>query len=164
MSSPASPSPSVGRLARGCLAALLGAAAAAALGIGAAAPASAVPQELVFIEHAASDATTDTGAKGDSAGDILTFANEVFDAQDATRVGNDQGMCVRTVAGSAWECFWTLTLAAGQITVQGPFYDSGDSVLAITGGTGAYANAQGDMLLSAVGTDGSKYRFTYRLL
>jgi Allene oxide cyclase len=164
MSSPASRSASAGRLARCCCAALLGGAAAAALGVSAAGPATAAPQELVFIEHAASDATTDTGASGDSAGDILTFANEVFDAQDANRVGNDQGMCVRTLPGSAWECFWTLMLAAGQITVQGPFYDSGDSVLAITGGTGAYANAQGDMLLSAVGTDGSQYRFTYRLL
>ena len=35
----------------------------------------------------------------------------------------------------------------GQITVEGPFYDTHDSVLAITGGTGAYANARGSMEL-----------------
>lgn len=34
---------------------------------------------------------------------------------------------------------------------------SGDSVLAITGGTGEFAGATGDMLLSARGTDGKAY-------
>jgi hypothetical protein len=61
--------------------------------------ATAAPQELILTEHATTDAVTDTGASGDSAGDILTFANEVFDAEDRDRVGSDQGMCVSTVAG-----------------------------------------------------------------
>ena len=39
----------------------------------------------------------------------------------------------------------------GQLTVEGPFYDSGDSVLAITGGTGEFAGALGEMALSARG-------------
>ena len=126
--------------------------------------ATAAPQELIVIEHATTDAVTDTGASGDSAGDILTFANDVFDEEDRVRVGGSQGMCVRTVPGAAWECFWTLSLDSGQITVEGPFYDAGDSVLAVTGGTGAFANAQGDMLLTAIGTEGTAFRFTYRLL
>jgi hypothetical protein len=33
-----------------------------------------------MIEHATTDAVTDTGASGVSADDILTFANDVFDA------------------------------------------------------------------------------------
>ena len=83
------------------------------------------------------------GASGDSAGDILTFANEVYDADDKNKIGTDQGICFRTVPGKAWECFWTLSLDKGQLTVEGPFYDSGDSVLAITGGTGEFAGALG---------------------
>ncbi|MGE5261301.1 MAG: Allene oxide cyclase, partial [Actinomycetota bacterium] len=90
-------------------------------------------QEVKVIEHATTDAVTDTGASGDSAGDILTFANEVYDANDKDKVGSDQGICFRTVPGKAWECFWTLSLDKGQLTVEGPFYDAGDSVLAITG-------------------------------
>jgi len=35
------------------------------------------------VEHADTDAVTDTGAKNDSAGDILTFANPVFDQANA---------------------------------------------------------------------------------
>ena len=109
----------------------------------AAGPAAADPQELKMIEHATTDAVTDTGAKGDSAGDILTFANEVFDADDKSKIGTDQGHCIRTVPGKTWECFWTLTLDKGQITVEGPFNDTGDSLFAITGGTGEFAGAQG---------------------
>jgi hypothetical protein len=127
------------------------------------APAAAEPQELKVIEHATTDAVTDTGAEGDSAGDILTFANEVFDADDKAKIGTNQGICFRTVVGKAWECFWTLSLDKGQITVEGPFYDTGDSVLAITGGTGDYAAAQGEMELSPIGTDGKAYSFIYKL-
>ncbi len=123
----------------------------------------AEPQEVKMVEHATTDAVTDTGAAGDSAGDILTFANEVFDADDKTKIGTDQGVCFRTLPGKAWECFWTVSLDKGQITVEGPFLDSGDSVLAITGGTGEFAGATGDMALSAIGTDGKAYNFTYRI-
>jgi allene oxide cyclase len=142
---------------------LLAVVAVAAVDLIALGRAAAAPQELIMTEHATTDAVTDTGASGDSAGDVLTFANEVFDADDRNRVGSDQGMCVRTVPGKAWECFWTLSLETGQITVEGPFYDTGDSVLAITGGTGAFGNARGDMLLSPIGTEGKAFRFAYRL-
>jgi Allene oxide cyclase len=137
---------------------------AAVGGLVAAGPAVAdTPQELKMIEHATTDAVTDTGASGDSAGDILTFANEVFDADDKNKIGTDQGICFRTVPGKAWECSWTLALEKGQLTVEGPFYDTGDSVLAITGGTGEYANARGDMTVSPIGTDSKAYTFTYRI-
>jgi hypothetical protein len=129
----------------------------------AAGPASADPLELKVIEHATTDAVTDTGAKGDSAGDILTFANEVFDADDKNKVGTDQGHCIRTVPGKTWECFWTITLDKGQITVEGPFNDTGDSLFAITGGTGDFAGAKGELALSPYGTKGDAYTFIYKL-
>jgi allene oxide cyclase len=135
---------------------------AAACGLMVAGPAAA-DQEIKMIEHATTDAVTDTGAAGDSAGDILTFANEVFDADNKNKIGTNQGICFRTVVGKAWECFWTVSLDKGQITVEGPFYDKGDSVLAITGGTGEYADAEGEMALSAIGTDGKAYTFVYKL-
>ena len=124
--------------------------------------AMAEPQEIKVVEHADTDAVTDTGDKGDTAGDILTFANEVYDADDKNKVGSDQGICFRTLVGKAWECFWTISLDKGQITVEGPFLDAGDSVLAITGGTGDFAGATGDMALKARGTDGKAYDFIYK--
>ncbi|HYB01035.1 MAG TPA: hypothetical protein VED37_12515 [Ktedonobacteraceae bacterium] len=74
----------------------------------------------------------------------------------------------RTVATgkTEWECFWTVILKQGQITVEGPYYDDGtDTTLAITGGTGAYVGAQGQMLLHATGNPvGSEYDFIYTLV
>ena len=116
-----------------------------------------------FVERATSDKVTDTGDKGDSAGDVLTFANDVYDENNQTKVGSDNGMCFRTAVGKAWECVWTLTLADGQITVEGPYYDAGDSVAAITGGTGKYMNARGEMVLHARNAQGSEYDFKYTL-
>jgi hypothetical protein len=128
-------------------------------------PAAAEPQELKVTEHNTTQVITDVGASGDSPGDILTFGqNEVFDAEDKNKVGFDQGICFRIVTGKAWECVWTLALDKGQLTVEGPFYDKGDSVLAITGGTGEYAGARGEMALSDVsGGKGEKYSFIYRI-
>jgi Allene oxide cyclase len=126
--------------------------------------ANAVAGEVIsVVEHADTDAVTDTGAKGDSAGDVLTFANPVFDKANKTKVGFDQGYCIRTVPGKAWECVWTLSLKDGQITVEGPFLDAGDSVLAITGGTGKYAAARGQMKLHARNEKGTEYDFAYEL-
>lgn len=117
--------------------------------------------KLHLIEHATTDAVTDLGAKDDSAGDLLTFSNEVFAADNKTKMGTDNGYCIRTVVGKAWECFWTLSLGKGQITVEGPYYDAADSSLAITGGTGAYAGVRGEMGLHARDAKGSEYDFIY---
>ena len=118
---------------------------------------------LTVIEHAATDFTTDTGPQGDSAGDILTFANEVFDRADAHQVGTDQGYCIRIVVGKSYECNWTTILAGGQITVEGPFLDAGDSTLAVTGGTGRYRNARGFMKLHSL-ESGTKFAFEFHLV
>jgi hypothetical protein len=48
--------------------------------------------------------------------------------------------------------------------VQGPFYDAKDSDLAITGGTGVWASAHGQMHLHARDAAGTAYDFTYRVL
>jgi allene oxide cyclase len=118
---------------------------------------------LTVTEHATTDAVTDTGAAGDSAGDLLTFANDVFDKADKKRVGSDQGYCVRTVKGVAWECNFTTFVPGGQIVVEGPFYDAKDSTFAITGGTGRYRNARGTMKLQSR-EGGTKFAFIFRII
>ena len=60
-------------------------------------------------------------------------------------------------------CFWTISLGDGQITVEGPFLDGKDSVLAITGGTGGYVGARGEMALHSRDEKGTEYDFTYSL-
>ena len=121
-------------------------------------------ERLQVVEHADTDTVVDLGAKGDSVGDLLTFANPIYDAANKTKLGSDQGYCVRVVVGKSWECFWTLILAGGEITVEGPFYDSGDSTMVVTGGTGKYAGAKGAMKLHARDAKSTSYDFIYDLL
>ena len=123
-------------------------------------------ETIALVEHAETDVVRHIGPPNeeDSAGDVLAFANPVFDEANKKQVGTDNGQCVRTAAGKAWECIWTVKLSGGQITVEGPFYDGGkDSQLAITGGTGEYKNASGQMTLHARNPEETEYDFTYEV-
>ena len=119
------------------------------------------------VEHAITDTVQEWHPPKESLGDILGFHNPVYNAADKTQVGHDNGQCTRTVATgkTEWECFWTVFLPGGNITVEGPYFDDGtNSILTITGGTGMYTGAQGSMLLHARGHPlGSEYDFVYTL-
>jgi allene oxide cyclase len=115
------------------------------------------------IEHAVTDTVVHSGGKGDKNGNTLTFHNKVFDTSDKKQVGTDQGFCMRiSPADGSWECFWTTFLKHGQITVEGPFYDTKNSVLAVTGGTGAYRDARGEMNLNSR-NGGKEFDFIFHL-
>ena len=118
------------------------------------------------IEHAVTDTIQNFHQGQDSRGDVLGFGNKVYDPQDKNVVGHDNGFCIRTTPGVAWECNWTTFLNGGQITVEGPYYDDPkhDSLLAITGGTGIYLEAQGQMLLHDHFGDATQYDFVYMLV
>lgn len=118
-----------------------------------------------MIEHAETDTLQHVGKpdEKDSLGDILAFLNPLYDESNTKKVGTSSGVCFRTAVGSAYECFWTATLPEGQLTVEGPFYDGKDSTLAITGGTGDYDDARGQMALHARNAEGTEYDFTYTI-
>jgi hypothetical protein len=132
---------------------------------------SAAPAVTIHvIEHADTDTVVETGTVGDTTGDLLTFHNDVFDETNKSKVATDQGDCIRIVTGStgSWECRWvtifpqTNNARRGTITVEGPFYDTHDSTLAVTGGTGLYKGATGTMQLKA-NTDAGGYDFIFHL-
>ncbi len=120
------------------------------------------------VEHAITDTVQEFHPGQLSIGDILGFHNPVYDADNDEVVGHDNGQCTRTVATgkTEWECFWTVFLSGGNITVEGPYYDDGtDTTLTITGGTGVYVEARGSMLLHARGNPlGSEYDLVYTLV
>jgi allene oxide cyclase len=120
-------------------------------------------ERLHIVERALSDTIVHVGGKDDAAGNLLTFANPIFDGANKTQLGSDQGFCVRVAVAKSWECLWTVTLTGGQITVEGPFLDAGDSLLAVTGGTGKYAGAKGSLRLHPRDAKGSAYDFIYEL-
>jgi allene oxide cyclase len=114
------------------------------------------------IEHAITDKEIPLNGK-DGKGNPLTFNNPVFNVANQKQVGHDEGFCMRIAPKQGiWECLWTTFLKGGQITVQGPYYDKKNSVLSITGGTGAYRNARGEMALNAR-NGGAEYDFIFQL-
>jgi hypothetical protein len=116
------------------------------------------------IEHPDSDQQIDIGATGDSPGDQLPFGNPIFDKTNTKQVGTDQGNCIRIQKGVSFECMWTTFLKGGQITVEGPFLDSGaPTKLAITGGTGRYSNAGGWMLLRPNAKNPNNFDFVFHI-
>jgi hypothetical protein len=120
--------------------------------------------KLDVVERAETDAVSvHGGTAADNVGDVLTFNNPIYDAANTRKIGSDQGYCVRLVAGKSMECHWTLLLAKGQIMVDGPVHDDGDTLLAVTGGTGAYRGAHGEMLIHARDAKATAYDFHYRL-
>ena len=126
-------------------------------------PAQAAPAHITkldLVERAETDAVSvKGGTAAENVGDVLTFTNPIYDATNTTKVGMDQGYCVRLI-GKTIECHWTLTLAKGQIMVEGPVGDGDnapDTILAVTGGTG-------DMLIHARDAKATAYDFHYRLM
>jgi allene oxide cyclase len=98
----------------------------------------------------------DFGAKGDTLGDYFVFTHKLL--RRGERVGHVGGQCtivVSAVAGAESEpqCVVTASLPGGQITTQvliGPHGATGDIVQAITGGTGRYSGAEGELLIQGV--------------
>lgn len=144
--------------------AVLATAALAGAAPGYARSARAAGTTIHVIEHAITD-TENPGVNGsDVKGNILTFNNPVFNTANTSQVGHDEGFCTRLqVKLGIWECLWTTFLAGGQITVQGPYYDTRNSVLSITGGTGRYEGARGQMVLGSR-DNGKEYDFIFQLL
>jgi hypothetical protein len=125
--------------------------------------AHATARTIHVVEHAITDRENPGVGGADAKGNILTFTNPVYNVANKKQIGHDEGFCVRLdPQQGSWECLWTTFLHAGQITVQGPFYDTRNSVLSITGGTGAYRSSRGQMkLLSRDG--GKEYDFIFQL-
>ena len=119
-------------------------------------------EQIMVVEHPVGETTVHPGgAKVDSLGDLLVFANKVFDSTNKTQVATDQGFCVRTVLGKSWEYLLTITFKDDQIVTEGPYAEAGDSLWAVTGGTGKYAGAKGSMKLHP---HGDFIDFAYDLL
>jgi hypothetical protein len=121
-------------------------------------------ETLVVVERASNEVTLHRKNKADGLGDLLVFANPIFDAQNGAQIGSDEGHCIRLVVGKSWECSWTLIMKDGQIMSQGPDFDDGDSTLTITGGTGKYAGARGVLTVHPRADKETAYDFRYDIL
>jgi len=108
---------------------------------------------LHLSERGAGDlAFIDVGAPGPSIGDRLVFSNPIFDPSGAL-VGRDGSDCVIVRIDATQpparqqvvQCTVSVQLADGQITAQG-LAQGTENYFAVTGGTGAYRKARGEVL------------------
>ena len=81
-------------------------------------------------------------------GDTLTVVSPLFDKSQTRRMGTAYGECVvagrRLLEGTPYDCTYVLKLKRGTITTQGlDPHGVSDVFFAVTGGTGAYAEASG---------------------
>jgi len=96
----------------------------------------------------------DLGSPGPSLGDQLVFSDTIY--RNRREAGTDGVVCSITAVAppygaSTYQCVGTIRLRDGQITTQGlnQFQGEGDPGpfrLAITGGTGAYSGASGELI------------------
>ena len=55
-------------------------------------------ERIHVVERATNDTTAHVGQKDDNSGDILTFINDVYDADNVAKVGSDEGFCIRVAS------------------------------------------------------------------
>ena len=106
------------------------------------------------------EAEIDLGEPGDSLGDQFVFSADLFRA--GKKVGIDGGVCtivrLEPMVSATSQCVATAELPKGQITVQGLLTFDAEtegepSRLAITGGTGKYRTAQGELIITGSETE-----------
>jgi allene oxide cyclase len=102
---------------------------------------------------------TDVGPVGDSLGDTIVFTQKLYsDETKTTQIGTDEAFCVRTVPGVHRLCTGIFYLRGGTITITGP-ETSGVHSLAITGGTGRFLGARGEVVLNSIDPVSDQVKF-----
>jgi allene oxide cyclase-like protein len=110
--------------------------------------------KIQLIAKTVQEAEVDVAPTGEfGLGDSFVFTEDLFEGN--TKVGEDGGECtvvrfIEETQSATTQCVATLSLPKGQITVQGLITFVGEedapvSVLPITGGSGAYKTARGEL-------------------
>jgi hypothetical protein len=103
-------------------------------------------ETLRFVSKDGTMTSIDLGAKGLGSGDEYILSDKLY--TDGRRVGRDAGTCTVVTAGGDAVCDLVLVLPAGHIVVHGLLPATAHEFpLAVTGGTGRYATARGEVLL-----------------
>jgi hypothetical protein len=98
----------------------------------------------------------DTGDPGPTVGDLVVVRDGVLDAHGESAGTLNQVCTLVELNGgpltSSYECSGSIALAAGTITMQGPLVPSqAEQTAAVTGGTGAFEKARGQIVVRAEG-------------
>jgi hypothetical protein len=101
---------------------------------------------MAFVVHFSPFNVIELPPEGLSVGDITVFHDELFNA-DKKQVGDEAGYCPVTMlitTGVEIVCTVAVSLAGGQITLQGVATNAPTKPLAVTGGTRQYRATSGE--------------------
>jgi hypothetical protein len=130
-----------------------------ALGIGGAAYASSGdlshPLTIRTVEKGGNqEFLTLNPTSGDATGNEFVISGPLFRPGTHQRIGSLRGYCVVTTKKfGIGQCNFTASFSAGSVTVAGPinFTPGKTDVLAVTGGTGHFRNARGQVIARNTG-------------
>ena len=112
---------------------------------------------LVVIGREVDFTIVDTAPQGDSPGDQILFTDDLFDPA-GRRVGRDEARCTIMFRGDVL-CDATFALAGrGQLTIEGI-----GLTFAVTGGTGEFRKARGQMHETFLPSGEFRFAFTLHL-
>ena len=117
---------------------------------------------IEIVAEQADDEVIDLGAAGFGVGDQLIIADSL--TVDGDVVGTSAGTCQVVELDTATiivNCVTTLDLPDGQVTLQGRLAVGGGAETfqaAVTGGTGRYRSAHGEVSITPVDADTERYR------
>jgi len=135
-----------------------GAAAAAKARAATAAAAKSGDHVLTVVEHEVRSAGVDVGDPGDSPGDYFLFEGRLTDPHSGKVVGWDSGKCMLVVW--TFRCDATAKInGTGKIEVAGSLFSQTDNRIAITGGTGSYDDAAGELVVTDLPSGDSQLTF-----
>ena len=149
----------------------VGLAAVAALGVAVLIPSvgqSQAPRTVTFDAHTKSVKVVDLPPRGKSSAGDLVMAISTLRGADGARAGTEYLSCnltgrARTFESANYECTGTSKLRDGTITYAGNIRLAAHEITAaVTGGTGAYDGASGNLVSTTTGNDDSKQVITLK--
>jgi allene oxide cyclase len=125
----------------------------------ASASSEAIPRTmtLVSVDARSGDQYVDIGPKGESIGDTVVFTELLRDPRRANKVvGHNEILCI-TVSRIAARCHGTLFLPSGRIEAAGTVRFTRTFRVPIVGGTGSYAAAAGELVITSLSDTRDRY-------
>jgi hypothetical protein len=115
------------------------------------------------IEKSGSSHYVDLTRRGFSIGDEFTFNSVFWNADQTQRVGANHGYCV-VLTRRLSHCSGTARLMGGTLEFAGNSANASRFSIAITGGTGPFKGAEGQVTVENLNADGSLTRDTIQLV
>ena len=127
------------------------AAVAGGVSLAAASPAGAETKTLTLVSESTKiEHYVDNGKSGESVGDLVFFQELLYDrARGSKAVGHSEIQCF-FLGGDGARCSGTFFLPEGKIEAGGAIHFRRVSRIPVLGGTGAYAGARGEIVLTTI--------------